>query len=172
MQLSPIVFILLTEIIPDEKHVEKRLNIMFICLHRRDEIVVWETTLTRFLLHKHLIVHLKVVHTPLQTQHLRKERGFHNAILGVELAYLLRQCGVDGIGYMLFLNTRIIMELRPHIYSQHADGIALEEIHHTLFVGMSVGQLVDGLIQQLPGKITQQSGGCGLLWLQFLDELN
>jgi len=57
-------------VISDQSHVEEQLHIMLVCLPRSYEMVVGETAFPRLLFQQDLEVHLEIVHTPLESEHL------------------------------------------------------------------------------------------------------
>ena len=149
-----IVLVGLPIVIPDKRHIKKHLYIMFFCLPWHHKVIIGECALAGLLLHKNLIIQLKEVHTSLQTKHLREERGLHDTVPGVELTYLLWQQSMDGLGDILLLLLCFLVELRGDPCCQQTDGIVFKEGLYALGIWIGIGQLMDGLIQQLSCQVT------------------
>ena len=116
---------------------------------------------------------MQVVHTSLNAKHFREERRLHKPVLGIEVlevpfTHTFVECPLD----VVFLPSGLCVELGAGIGLQQTDGIILEEILHALSVGMRAGPLMDGLVEQLPCQVTQDSSLRGLRGLHALHQVH
>ena len=155
-----------------QRHVQYHLYKMFFGAARCLEVVIREGPLARLLLHQHAEVLLQVVHTPLQAQHLRKERRLNDAVPAVKVGQGLWQRHLQRLYNVVLLPLRLLVKSCSPLNVQQTDSMVFEESLHCVGVWASVRQMVNDIVEQLSGHITQYDSLRRLLRLQFLYQLH
>ena len=147
------LFVPSMEIIMDQSQVEQHLHIMLLYM-----LVGQIFAFARLLLHQYPQIFLQQIHSSLQPQHLGQKRWFQHYFIHIQIADF-RELVMDDPFQIIFLVFGLFMERRLHIRTDgQVQSIVPEELLHTFPIRDWILAMVNNLVQQLSGKVSQKDG--------------